>query len=211
MFEAAHLNRVVALDVHNLAAFQNAFRCPTVHLDARRPLVDALLPWLGAAPATVISPDAGGMKRAEAFRDMLARCTGDEVGSAFMEKFRSEGVVRGGTLVGDLEGRVAVIVDDLIASGGTMRRTARQARAQGASRVLAVATHGLFVEDAESIVTDDAFDAVLVSDSVPPFRLRDAAARAKVTVVPVGALFGAAIRRMQTGGSLVDLLEDDTA
>ncbi len=202
MIEAVGVDAIVTLEVHNLAAFQNAFRCRTVHLDARGPLIDALLPRLGEAPVTVISPDAGGTKRAEAFREALATRTGRAAGSAFMEKYRSEGVVSGETLVGELDGRAAVILDDLIASGGTMRRTAAKAREQGACAVYAVATHGLFVEHAAAVVADPAFDAVLVTDSVPAFRLAGTPAEQRVQVVPAGPTIGEALRRWQAGEPL---------
>lgn len=202
MIEAVGVDAVVTLDVHNLAAFQNAFRCRTVHLTAHGPLMDALLPRLGDAPITVISPDAGGTKRAEAFREALAARAGARVGSAFMEKYRSSGVVSGETLVGELDGRAAVILDDLIASGGTMRRTAAKAREQGARAVYAVATHGLFVEHAAQVVADPAFDGVLVTDSVPPFRLTDTPAEHRVAIVPAGPTIGEALRRWQTGEPL---------
>ncbi len=206
MFEAVRVDRVVTLEVHNLAAFQNAFRCPTEHLDARRLFVDHLRPDLAGEDIVVVSPDAGGAKRAEAFRRTLAEALDRDIASAFMEKYRSRGVVSGEALVGDLEGRTAIILDDLIASGGTMLRTARKARAQGARRVFAVATHGLFVEGANEAMADAAFDRVLVTDSVPPFRLSDPAARAKLSVVSAAPLVGEAIARMRAGGSLVDLL-----
>ena len=202
MVEAVGVHALVTLEVHNLAAFQNAFRCPTVHLDARAPLIDALQPHLGDAPVTVISPDAGGTKRAEAFREALAARTGRQAGSAFMEKYRSAGVVSGETLVGELDGRVAVILDDLIASGGTMRRTAAKAREQGVHAVYAVATHGLFVEHAAEVVADPAFDGVLVTDSVPTFRLAGTPAEQRVQVVPAGPTIGEALRRWQTGEPL---------
>lgn len=208
MFEGARVDRVVALEVHNLAAFQNAFRCSTEHLDARQPLIGALLPYLDDEPVTVISPDAGGVKRADAFRQALSARTGQDVGSAFMEKYRSEGVVRGETLVGRLQGSVVVILDDLIASGGTMLRTAKQARAQGATGVIAVATHGLFVDQAREVFADPAFDRVLVTDSVPPFRLSGSAAETRVSVVSVTPMVCEAIRRLETGGSLIELLEN---
>jgi len=206
MFEALGVDCVVTLEVHNLAAFQNAFRCAAEHLDARRLFVDQLRPELAGEDIVVVSPDAGGAKRAEAFRRTLAAALDRDIASAFMEKYRSRGVVSGEALVGDLDGRTAIILDDLIASGGTMLRTARKARAQGARRVFAVATHGLFVEGANEAMADAAFDRVLVSDSVPPFRLTDTAARAKLSVVSAAPLVGEAIARMRAGGSLVDLL-----
>lgn len=210
MTEAVGINRMITLEVHNLAAFQNAFRCTTEHLDARKPFVAHLRPSVDDGPLVVVSPDAGGAKRADAFRRTLAETLNRDVGSAFMEKYRSRGVISGESLVGEVEGSTAVILDDLIASGGTMLRTARKAREQGARRVFAVATHGLFVGDANQVMADDAFDEIVVTDSVPPFRLTAPAARAKLSIISVAPLMGETIRRIVEGGSLEDLLGLET-
>jgi len=76
MLEAVGVDAVVTPAVHNLAAFQNALRCRTLHPSAHDPRVDARLPHVGETPLTVLSPNAGGTKRAEAFRARLAERTG---------------------------------------------------------------------------------------------------------------------------------------
>ena len=113
LFEVMSIDRLVTLDVHNLAAFQNAFRIPTEHLEARTLFIQHFATRFQGADVAVVSPDAGGVKRAEAFRAALERALGRPVGSAFMEKYRSAGVLRGSTLVGDVKGRIAILVDDL--------------------------------------------------------------------------------------------------
>ncbi|HEY6059298.1 MAG TPA: ribose-phosphate pyrophosphokinase [Gemmatimonadales bacterium] len=206
LFEAVGTDRVVTLDVHNLAAYQNAFRCGTEHLEARHLFVDSLAPRVADAAVTVVSPDVGGVKRADALRDTLARALGREVPLAIMEKARSEGVVSGEALVGDVAGRVAILVDDLISTGTTLARAAAACRAHGAVRVIAAATHGLFTGDANARLAEPALDELLVTDSVPPFRLTDPAVRKKLTILDVGPLFAEAARRIHENGSLVDLL-----
>jgi len=103
LFEAVGTDRVLTLDVHNLAAFENAFRIGTDHLTAAPVLASHLLPKL-SENVVVISPDVGGIKRAELFRGVLAEQLGREPGSGFMEKHRSAGVVSGERLVADVEG-----------------------------------------------------------------------------------------------------------
>lgn len=206
MFEAVGADRVVTLDVHNLAAYQNAFRCGTDHLEARRLFVDFLAPRLGTGAATVVSPDVGGVKRADALRDTLARALGRDVPLAVMEKTRSAGVVSGQALVGEVNGRLAVLVDDLISTGTTLVRAAAACRARGATRVIAAATHGLFTGDANERLADPAVDEIVITDSVPPFRLTEPAVRRKLTILPVGPLFAEAARRIHSDGSLVDLV-----
>ncbi|WP_347311958.1 ribose-phosphate diphosphokinase [Defluviimonas sp. SAOS-178_SWC] len=206
LIEAAGADAVVTLDVHNLAAFQNAFRCPNWHLDTSRLFSRHLSADLGAGPVSVVSPDAGGVKRAQLFREMLERVTGRSAGAAFMEKRRSGGKVSGSLLVGDAKGATAIIVDDMIASGCTMVRAARALKAGGAGTVIAVAAHGLFTEGAEAAVADPSVDRWLVTDTVPLNGLSPDAAR-RVHIVSAVPLFAEAIGRLSSNGSLVELLD----
>ena len=207
VLEAVGTARVLTMDVHNLAAFQNAFRCPTDHLEARKLFVDYFAPLLRDEAAVVISPDIGGVKRAEAFRGALSQATRREAASAFMEKHRSAGAVSGDALVGEVDGKAAVIVDDMIGTGTTMLRAAKACRARGARTVYAAAAHGLFVGQANRVVADDGFERVVVTDCVPPFRLDPEVVRNKLVVLGAATLFAEAIERIHGGGSIVDLLD----
>jgi ribose-phosphate pyrophosphokinase len=208
LLEAVGADRVLALDVHNVAAFQNAFRCGTDHLEARPLFVRHFTPLLSGEEVAIVSPDTGGAKRAEALRTSLGRALGRPVTSAFVEKYRARGVVSGEMLVGDVAGRVALIVDDLIATGGTIVRAARACRAAGARAVHAAATHGLFVGQAPKILFGDpVLEQIVVTSSVPPFRLGRDRLPDQLVVLDVAPLFAEAIRRIHTGGSLVELLE----
>ncbi|MGE5320112.1 MAG: ribose-phosphate diphosphokinase, partial [Hyphomicrobiaceae bacterium] len=164
LFEAVGTDRMVTLDVHNLAAYQNAFRIPAEHLEARSLFVAWFAARLGDEAVVVVSPDAGGVKRADALRDSLARALGGPVGSAFMEKRRSEGVVSGEAVVGEVSGMTALIIDDLISSGTTLARAATACKALGAKRVFAAATHGMFAGAAGTVLDDPALEKVLVTD-----------------------------------------------
>lgn len=208
LFEAVGTDRVVTLDVHNLAAFQNAFRCRTEHLEAAPLFTAELAPRLGAQAVAVVSPDAGGIKRAEAFRQRLAAALGRPLASGFVEKYRSGGVLSGNTLAGDVEGKLAVIVDDLIAAGNTVARAALACRNAGATRVLAVATHGVFAAEADRVLAAAPIDEILVTDSISPLRLTADAIEARLKVVSAVELFAEAIRRMHAGHSLVELQAD---
>jgi ribose-phosphate pyrophosphokinase len=199
MFEALGVDRVIAFEVHNLAAFENAFRCPTWHIESAPLIAAHLAPQLGAAPIAAVSPDAGGVKRAEAFRQALEALTGREVGSATMEKFRSSGVVTGAILAGDVRDRTAVIIDDLISTGGTLVRAAKACRAAGAARVIAAAAHGLFVGGAPELFASPAIDGLVVTGTVPPFRLGPDQLRRLAVLDPSEAI-AAAIRGFHDGG-----------
>jgi ribose-phosphate pyrophosphokinase len=206
LLEAVGTERVMTMDVHNLAAFQNAFRCTTEHLEARKLIISGLIPLLGDAPVTVVSPDVGGVKRAEQLREGLATRLSGPVGMAFMEKKRSAGVVSGEILVGDVRDRTVVIADDMIGSGTTVSRAVRACKTAGAGRVVGAATHGLFVGEASAVLADPALEALLVTDTVRPFRLVPGPAADKLIRLDATALFAEAIRRVHSGGSIVELL-----
>lgn len=207
LFEAVGTDRVIAMDVHNVAAFQNAFRCETVHLEARQLFAARLRALAAGRPVCVLSPDGGGVKRAELLRRSTEVATGESARFGFMEKHRSRGVVSGSLFAGDVEGAAVFVVDDMIGTGGTMIRAARTCRERGAAAVVAMATHGLFGPGSEALMEESAIDRILVTDSVPSAA---AAAGDRVEIVPVAPLIGDAIRRLKAGEPLGDLtgLED---
>jgi ribose-phosphate pyrophosphokinase len=199
LFEAVGTDAVVTLDVHNLAAYQNAFRCRTLHLEANTLFAKFLLPQLAGVQASVVSPDAGGIKRAEAFRQILADALGRPVGMACVEKYRSAGIVSGNMLIGDVRGRTAILIDDLISTGTTLARAAAACRDGGAASVIALATHGLFTENAGGVLGDPVLEQLVVSDSVAPGRAGADALQPKLAVVSSAALFGDAILQLHDG------------
>jgi ribose-phosphate pyrophosphokinase len=207
LFEAVGSDCVVTLDVHNLAAFQNGFRCRTEHLEARALFLAHFLKEVGRAEVAVVSPDEGGVNRSDSFRRAFAHALGRPVESGFMEKRRSAGVVSGERMIGNVHDRTAIIIDDLISTGGTLLRTARACRERGARRVLTAASHGLFVANAASVLADPAIDQVVVTDTVPPFRLSGTAAADKLVVLDIAPLLGECVRRLHEGGSIVALSE----
>lgn len=192
LFEAMGVDRVAVMDVHNVAAFENAFRCETMHLEARWMFAEKVAEMAGDLPIAVVSPDTGGVKRADALRDALDEITGGEATPVFMEKRRSEGVVSGQAVVGDVDGCLAVIIDDLIAGGTTMRRALEACRDRGARKVVAAATHGLFAAGAESLLTHPGLDRLLVTNSVDGPLL--AGGPDTLQVIPVEPLLARAIR-----------------
>lgn len=211
LLEAVGTDAVMTLDVHNIVALENAFRCRTVSLDSRALFTPRLRALVGGDPVVVASPDPGGVKRAQLFRESFERLLRRPVGAAFAEKRRSGGVVSGELLVGEVEGATVIIVDDLISTGGTMRRCAETCLARGAARVFAVAAHGLFTGAAAEAVAAPALARTLVTDTVPHFRLSPALIGTHVEVVGAAPLFAEAIRRLHAGGSITELLEGNEA
>ncbi|HSQ70535.1 MAG TPA: ribose-phosphate diphosphokinase [Steroidobacteraceae bacterium] len=207
LLEAAGTDHLLTLEVHNLAAFENAFRCPVDHLEFAPLLAGRLGRDPAARPTVVVSPDIGGAKRAQRLREILAARSGEEVGLAFLEKRRSSGVVSGDRLVGEVAGSRAVIVDDLVSSGTTIVRAVNECRRAGAARVEAAAAHGVFSAESARILAEHSPDRLLVSDSILPVRLDDEGWRSRLEVLPASSMFAEAIRRLESGGSVVELRE----
>ncbi|GIL00418.1 MAG: ribose-phosphate pyrophosphokinase [Alphaproteobacteria bacterium] len=207
LFEAVGTSRLVTVDVHNFAAFQNAFRCETVHLDTRRLFAPVIARMAGGRPVTVLSPDGGGVKRAQLLKERLEADTDLKVGFGFLEKRRSRGVVSGDLFAGDVAGTAVFIVDDMISTGGTMLRAATACRERGATAVHALAAHGLFAAGADALFASDAIDRIVVTDSVAAAaRAQARHPAARIDIVSVAPLIGAAIECLAGGGSISDLL-----
>jgi ribose-phosphate pyrophosphokinase len=204
LFEAVGADAIMTLEVHNPAAFENAFRCQAIALTAAPLFVDYSRA-LSLENLCVVSPDPGGVKRAELFRIALQAAVGKPVGKGFAEKHRSTGVVSGDLFVGDVDGATVLIIDDIISTGGTLLRAARMARKAGARRVIGLVTHGLFAQGAAEVIADPAIERVVVADSVAPFRL-DAVDRNKIDTIPAAPLLADAIRRLHLGQALTDLM-----
>lgn len=196
LFEAMGVDCVVALEVHNQGAFDNAFRCRTVHLEAHSLFVNAIMDLTGNEQVVIVSPDAGGTKRVDRFRDAWADATGEQPPSAFLEKRRSEGRITGDAVVGDMTAKVAIIVDDMVASGTTLLRAAEACRNKGATRVFGVITHALFGPGSEQVYRAGAMDQLFITDSVTP--QREPEEQGRVTTLTVAGLFAQAIRELNT-------------
>ena len=207
LFEAMRCDRLVTLDIHNLAAFQNAFRCSTEHLEAKNIFVQHFASLVRNNETVVVSPDFGGIKRAEAFRQTLKNKLERDIPMAFTEKYRSGGVVSGELFVGEIQGRIAIIIDDLISSGTTLARTAKECHKQGALKVYAAASHGVFAQTSEQILSLPELDQIVITNTIAPFRLSEGAVKNKLTILDTTPLFAETIRRLHSGGSIVELLE----
>jgi len=208
LLEAAGVDRVITLDVHNPAALDNAFRVPVDHLSALPLMVDHFATRLHDAQLTIASPDIGGVKRAQIFRELLEARLGREVELAFFEKRRTKGVVSGDALVGTVKGRTVLVVDDLCATGNTLKRAAEVCTRVGARAIYAAVTHAPYPPGIVSVVADPAITGVITTDSagyhfgpLPP----DGAG--KLTVLSIAPLFGEALRRMLSGKPLAPLLQ----
>lgn len=196
MFEAVGLSEMITADVHNLAAFENAFRCKKENIEAAPLFVEHFANVVGSDERIVVlSPDAGGVKRAKAFASGLATGIGREVGLAFVEKHRSEGRVTGELFAGDVQAAVVIVIDDLISSGTTMLRAARACLERGAETVHAAATHGVFGKGAASVLGAPELASVAVTNTVGAVKEHCAGLGSRLVILDCAPLFADAVRR----------------
>lgn len=227
--EAVGASRVLTMDVHNLSAFQNAFRIPTDTLEAKNLIADFLcgvdgdghrqrpLPVEAHLPVplvddpdnlVVLAPDSGGMGRAKRFRNALERRlrTPNRIDVAYLDKERLSGnEVAGSKIVGDVKEKRVIILDDMISSGSTIAIAAGAVEKHGGRVWAACATHGLFVGKANEHLSH--VERVIVTDTIDPFRLDRNAFADRLYVIPTSMMFAQAIRRThEEGGSISELL-----
>jgi ribose-phosphate pyrophosphokinase len=166
LLEVAGIDRLVTMDLH-AGQVQGFFSKTVDHMTAMPILTQFVQDRLSGEDLVIIAPDAGRVK--------LVRNFARKVGApyALMEKERpAQGVAEIGRVIGDVGGRAAVIVDDIIATGGTLNAAAQTVLDEGATKVFAVATHGLFSGQAYEILTEGPLSGIVVTDTIP---LRDGA------------------------------------
>jgi len=103
--------------------------------------------------------------------------------AASLKNNRSAGVVSGDLFVAEVAGTTVLVVDDLLSTGGTLVRRAKAARRAGARRVIALVTHGLFMPGAAESLGDPSIERLIITDSVPPFRLAGSSVKHKIEVL----------------------------
>ena len=196
LLQAAGASRVVSMDLH-AGQIQGFFNVPFDHLYAMPAFLEYLRPRL--SPGSVcVSPDAGGVERARAYAKRL----GSEL--AIIDKRRpTANVSEVMNIVGAVEGRDCVIVDDMIDTAGTLTNAAKALTDRGAKRVFACATHPVLSGPAIERIRDSVLEEVLVTDTIP---LRDEAKGiAKFKVLSVSRLLGEAIKRIHNSDSVSSL------
>jgi ribose-phosphate pyrophosphokinase len=202
LLEAVGVDAIASLDVHSPAAFDNAFGVGKEHFTAAPLFAEHFAPVArGAAKLVVLSPDAGGIGRAQTFAALLAERAGRPVGAAFVEKHRSEGRVSGELFAGDVDGATVIVYDDLIATGTTIARAAAACAARGARSIHAAATHAVLTPGAASVLAQARLDSLVVCDSVGDVRRRCEGVRAPLHVLDSTQIFASAIERWRADGA----------
>jgi len=193
--------RIVTMDLH-AAQIQGFFDIPVDNLMAMPVLCNYLKKeGLCDDKIVVVSPDAGGVHRAELFAKRLNSTL------AIVFKRRPEPDVSEVTdIVGDVAGKVAVVVDDMISTGGTLAKAAAAIKARGATKVYTVASHGIFAGDAVEVLEQAEIEKVLVTNTIP---FEDRNNHPKFVQLSIAQVFADAINRIVTNRSVSELFAGD--
>ncbi len=195
--EAVGVDRVLAMDLHS-GQVQGFFEVPVDHMTSMPMLTQYFMDQAFAEELVIVSPDAGRVKVARNF----ARKIGCHW--AVMEKERpAQQVAEIGYVVGDVKGKTAVLVDDMIDTAGTLRAAARTVLDEGAARVIAAATHGVFSGPAyERLAYEDSgIERIVVTDTIP---LRPGAPD-NITVLSTAQTLADSIRRIFADDSVSEI------
>jgi len=190
-------SRLLTVDLH-AGQIQGFFNIPVDNVYATPVLLPLIRERLGKEECTVIAPDAGGVERARAFAKRL------DAGLAIIDKRRARpGVVADMQIIGDVDKRPAVIVDDMVDTAGTLCAAAEAVRAAGAPTVVACITHAILSGEAVDRIEASVLDEVVVTDTIP---LQERARTSKkIRVRSVAPLLAEAIQRTHNEDSISSL------
>jgi ribose-phosphate pyrophosphokinase len=196
LIATAGATRVLTIDLH-APAIEGFFDIPVDHLRAE-PILAGYFQRRGIEDAVVVSPDAGGVARANHFRDRIGASL------AIIAKQRPQpDVAEVVEMVGDVRGKTAIIVDDMVSTGGTLMQAAEMLKERGATSVYACATHGVLSEEAADRIVHSEVKELVVADTIPvPTEKRNST----IKVLSVAPLLAEAIRRIHNNVSVSALL-----
>ena len=200
LFKAAGANRIMSVDLH-AAQIQGFFDGPVDHLFAMPVLLEHFQKQLDPNELTVVSPDMGRVRVADIWSDKLGAPL------AIIHKRRDPKVpnqVSVHEIVGEVEGRVCLLVDDLIDTGRTIQKAAEALKKNGAKSVVVAATHAVFSDPATEVLQSDVIDQVVVTDTLP---LSEDKKWDRLTILPIAPLLARAIREVFDDGSVTSMFD----
>jgi ribose-phosphate pyrophosphokinase len=197
LLETAGTSRVLALDLH-AAQIQGFFDIPVDNLFAAPVMVESFEGRYDQKELIVVSPDAGGVERARSFAKRL------NAPLAIIDKRRTDAnVAEVMNIIGDVEGRHCLMVDDLVDTAGTLVKGVEALLEHGATGVTACATHAVLSGPAVERIRSSGLDELVVTNSIP--LTEEAEATGKIRVLSVGPLLARAIQSIHEGGSISTL------
>jgi ribose-phosphate pyrophosphokinase len=198
LIKAAGADRVLTMDLHS-DSVHGFFSMPVDHLTAIPLIADHIKTTMDLSRAVAVATDAGGAKRAGKFAERL------NVPMAIIDKRRmGDTEVEQGLVVGDVKGRDAIIFDDEISTGGTLKATARTLLQAGVRRMVMGATHGVLCGQAPNNLVASGVDRFTVTNTV---HIDDSKKADRLTVISVAPLIAEAIKRIHTGESVGALFD----
>jgi len=200
LFEASGVDRVLTMDLH-AGQLQGFFQMPVDHMTAIPMLADYFKFKELDQELVVVSPDAGGVKMAKRFADRLGASI------AVLTKLRPEhNVARVMHLIGDVQGKTAIMVDDIIDTAGTLCNGAQAIMDAGATRVFAAATHPVLSDPAYERIADSVIEELVVTDTIP---LRAAVNREKIIVLSTAGILADTIQNVFADESVSALFQGE--
>jgi ribose-phosphate pyrophosphokinase len=187
LIESVGFDKLITCELHN-EAILGFFEIPVIHVSGLSVFQSEIEKI--KKDVVVITPDAGALKRAQRFAENL------DLPLAFIEKKRDLNTahkILSMKVVGDVEDKIAIIVDDVIVTGGTLVNATYLLKEKGAKQVIAVATHADFVGGADKILQDSPLDKVWVTDTIP---VPDDRKFAKLSIFPIASTIAAAMKKM---------------
>ena len=200
LFKTAGADRIMSVDLH-AAQIQGFFDGPVDHLFAMPVLLEEFKNSLDPSTLTVVSPDMGRVRVADIWSDKLGAPL------AIIHKRRDPLVpnqVSVHEIIGPVEGRVCLLVDDLIDTGRTIVKAAEALKAAGATGVVVAATHAVFSNPATEILQSDVIDRVVVTDTLP---IPEEKRWDRLTVLPIAPLLARAIHEVFEDGSVTSMFD----
>jgi ribose-phosphate pyrophosphokinase len=195
LISTAGANRLITMDLHS-GQIQGFFNIPVDHLFAAPVILQYIRDHFGTDLA-IVSPDAGGVERARAFAKRL------QTTLAIIDKRREGPAIKGMTLIGNVWGKEAIILDDMITTGATLSMAAELLIRHGARTVHACITHPVMARNAAGNLQSSLLQTLAVTDTIP--LNAEAAALDKIRLLSVAPLLGEAIRRIHNRDSVSSL------
>jgi ribose-phosphate pyrophosphokinase len=197
MLESAGADRVLAMDLH-AGQVQGLFSVPVDHMTAMMMLTSYFADLALDEELVIVAPDAGRVKLNKKFADLM----GADLAILDKERPRQQ-VAEIGHVIGDVAGKTAIIVDDIIDTAGTLRAAGEAVVRAGAGHVYAAATHGLFSGRAYENLASAPFEQIVVTDTIP----LPPGAPPNVRVISCAELLTDSIRRIFTGDSVSEVFQ----